>query len=207
MAEEEIWKALPGVTGIEVSTLGRVRMLDRLVSSEKYTRFTKGRILNQYDNGSGYFIATIPIDCKWTPKKVHRLVAQAFIPNPENLPQVNHRDCDRKNNNVDNLEWCDNSYNMRYREKYGKSQAESAGRPLFVINLVTSEVSHFRSQKEAGQALGISTGNINRVIKGGLKQAGGFWFVNDDGHAVDVVKSKLHDIGGTGLKIKCRLVK
>lgn len=81
----EIWKSHPDIAGIEVSTLGKVRTLDRVVSSEKRTRFQKGRVLKQYDNAHGYLNVRIPIDGKWTTKLVHRLVAQTFIPNPDNL--------------------------------------------------------------------------------------------------------------------------
>jgi len=192
-----IWKALPGVPGVEVSQLGNVRTLDRVVSSEKMTCFTKGRVLKQQLNHNGYLQVRIPVDGKWVTKSVHRLVAQTFIKNPDNLPEVNHLDCDRRNNNIDNLEWCDNSYNVQYREKFGKAQ----NKPVFAINLTTLEVSRFHSQNEASRELGIVRSNINDVLKGTQKTAHGFWFVNDDGHAVDVVKSKLHDIGKTGLKI------
>jgi len=202
--EEEIWKSLPGVPGIEVSTLGRVRTLDRVVSSENGTQFIKGRILKQYDDHHGYLKVSIQINGKWTMKRVHRLIAQTFIPNPDNLPQVNHKDCDRRDNRVSNLEFCTSSYNAKYREKFGISNTESKGHPLFAISLDTLEVLHFRSQQEAGRAIGVNPKNINNVIKGSRKTAGGFWFLNDDGHAVDVVKSKLHDVGGTGLKIKHR---
>jgi len=200
--EEEIWKSLPGVAGVEVSTFGKVRTLDRVVSSEKRTQFIKGRVLKQSYNNCGYLQVDIPIDGKWVLKLAHRLVAQTFLPNPDNLPQVNHLDCDRRNNNVENLEFCTASYNHQYREKFGISNTESQGNSLFAINLDTLEVLHFRSQGEAGRAIGVNSKNINMVIKGKRNYAGGFWFVNDDGHALDVVKSKLHDIGGIGLKIK-----
>ena len=199
--EEEIWKSLPGVSGVEVSTFGRVRTLDRVVSSENGTRFLKGKALKQWDSGIGYMQVHIQIDGKQPKKLVHRLVAQTFISNPDSLPEVNHKDCDRANNNVDNLEFCTRSYNMKYKEKFGISNTELLGHHLFAINLDTNKVSHFCSQHEASRALGISVGNINMVIKGSRNQAGGFWFVNDDGHAVEVVKSKLHDVGGIGLKI------
>ena len=192
--QTEIWKALPSVTGVEISTFGRVRILDRLISSEKYTRFIKGRILKQYVNAHGYLRVSIPVDGKWTMKSVHRIVAQTFIQNPDNLPQVNHRDCDRKNNNVDNLEWCTSSYDAKYREKYGVSRTEAQGHPLFAINLATLEVSHFRSQHEAGRALKIGQGNIGSVIRGEYKHTHGFWFVNDDDKATDAIKNKLHNI-------------
>ena len=198
----EIWKSYPYIAGIEVSTLGRVRTIDRVVSSEKGTQFVKGRILKPQDNGTGYLRVDVSIDGKRVKKLVHRLIAQAFIPNPEELPQINHKDSDPTNNNISNLEWCTASYNRRYQEKYGVSRTEAVGHPLFAINLDTQEMSRFSSQHEAGRALGVYQANINSVIKGKLKQTGGYWFVSDDGHAVDVVKSKLHDIGGVGLKIK-----
>ena len=189
----EIWKALPGVQGVEVSTLGRVRTLDRMVSGKgKGTRIAKGRVLKQSYSSSGYLQVGVSINGKRVTKLVHRLIAQAFIPNPEELPQINHKDSDPTNNNVSNLEWCTASYNRRYQEKFGISSAEARGHPLFAINLSTLEVTHFQSQREAGQALGASKGSINMVIKGSRNQVGGFWFVNDDGKADYAIKCKLH---------------
>ena len=188
--ETEIWKALPSVPEIEVSTLGRVRSV-------------KGHYYKNHPINNGYMNVRIQIDGKWTTKLVHRLVAQTFIPNPNNWPEVNHKDCDRTNNNAGNLNWCTHQENIAYRDKYGKALS----RPVFAINLKTHEVSHFHSQNEAGRVLGVLQQSINKVTKGSRNQAGGYWFVNDDGRAVDVVKSKLHDIGGVGLKIKYRAVK
>jgi len=270
-SKSEIWKSHPDIPGVQVSTLGRVRTLDKMVWNGKGTWLMKGRILKQRYNHKGYMRVGITIDGKRAIKSVHRLVAQAFIPNPDNLPQVNHKNCVRDDNRVGNLEWCTASYNSRYREKHG----EAKGHPVFAINLTTLEVSQFKSQAEAGRALGVCQANINSVINGKLKQthgyvfkeddgngveidkdklndiadsmpftggvfainlttlevsqfrsqaeasrelgvdsssigrtlkgkqnqAGGYWFVKDDGHAVDVVKSNLHDIGKTGLKI------
>ena len=200
--EEEIWKPLPGVLGVEVSAFGRVRTLDRTVPRKSGTYHVKGRVLKQSDNGKGYLKVNIPINGKSTTKKVHRLVAQTFIPNPDSLPEINHKDNNPLNNGVSNLEWCTNEYNIAYKEKYGTPAKESTPKsPVFAVNLSTLEVSRFESQIEASRVLGFSDGNVNGVIKGRLNQTHGYWFVNDDGHAVDVVKSKLHDIGGTGLKI------
>ena len=193
----EIWKAHPEYAGIEVSTLGNVRTLDKIVRNGWGTRLRKGRVLKQHENRNGYMRVGITIDGKRVNKYVHRLVAQTFISNPNNLPQINHRDCVRDDNRVSNLEFCTRSYNNQYREKFGESRVK----PVFAINLSTLEVSRFRSQKEAGRELGVFASGISSVIKGTQKKTHGFWFVNDDGHAVDVVKSKLHDIGKTGLKI------
>ena len=195
--ETEIWKALPGIPGVEVSTFGRVRTLDRVISSENGTRSLKGRVLKQHNHHGGYLNVGVSIDGKRVTKLVHRLVAQTFLPNPDNLPQINHLDCDRRNNNINNLEWCTPKYNSQYRVKFGKSR----GVPVFAINLTTLKVSKYRSQHEASRALGVYQANINSVIRGRYKQTGNYLFVNDYGNAVDVINQKLHDIGKTGLKI------
>ena len=200
--ETEIWKSHPEYTGIEISTLGRVRTLDKMAWNGRGTYLVKGRVLKPRNNGNGYLRVNIKVAGKLTTKYMHRLVAETFISNPYDLPEVNHLDCNRTNNNVENLEFCTHSYNMKYKNKFGISTTESQGHPLFAINLTTLKVSHFRSQGEAGRVLGLEQGSVSSVIRGKTKQAGGYWFVNDDGHAVDVVKSKLHDVGGTGLKIK-----
>jgi len=197
--QEEIWQALPGVPGVEISTFGNVRTLDRLVSSEKMTRFTKGRVLKQQHNTLGYLQVNIIVDGKRITKKVHRLVAQAFIPNPDSLSDVNHKNCIRDDNRVENLEWCSKSYNQKYREKHGVSQTEAAGHPLFAVNLATLEVSHFRSQQEAGRLLGFGQGNIGAVIRGKQKYTNGFWFTNANDDSVDLTKRKLYYIDKTRL--------
>jgi len=198
-SQGEIWKSHPDIVGIEVSTLGRVRTLDRVVSSGKMTRFQKGRVLKQSDNDMGYLKVNIPINGKQASKKVHRLVAQTFIPNPDNLPQVNHLDCNRANNHVENLEFCTASYNQQYREKYGISREESLGHPVFAIKMATLEVSYFRSQQEAGRLLGFGQGNIGAVIRGKQEYTNGYWFVNADNNSVDLTKRKLYYIDKTGL--------
>ena len=188
--ETEIWKSHPDIVGIEVSTFGNVRTLDRVISSEKGTYFKKGRILKQCNHHGGYLHVGVSIDGKQVTKLVHRLVAQTFLPNPNGFPMVNHRDCNRKNNHVENLEFCTASYNRRYQEKFGKSSSK----PIFAINLATLEVSRFPSQGEASRELKIAQGNIGSVIRGERKQTHGFWFVNDDNKATDAIKNKLHKI-------------
>lgn len=154
----------------------------------------KGRILGQHDNGNGYLQTSFRMNRKLVTKSVHRLVSETFISNPDNLPQVNHKNCDRGDNRVSNLEWCDESYNQKYRNKHGVSQTEAVGHPLFSVNLNTLKVSRFRSQHEAGRELGLFDQNIRAVIKGRRNSTGGFWFVNDDNKATDAIKNKLHKI-------------
>jgi len=132
------------------------------------------------------------IDGKEVSKLVHRLVAQTFLPNPKSLPQVNHKDCDRANNNVDNLEWCTREDNIAYRDKCGHTAKNNAPKlPVLAINLATLEVSRFQSRAEASRALRTDQSSIGRVIKGIQKQAGGYWFTNADDEAVMIVRNEL----------------
>lgn len=108
----EEWRKIVGYEGLyEVSSLGRVRSLDRYVKTcyGSY-RLHKGKILSPGIRPDGYLVVSL----QYRMFRVHRLVAQAFIPNPDNLPQVNHLDEDKSNNRVENLEWCDAKYNNNY---------------------------------------------------------------------------------------------
>lgn len=113
---EETWKVIDGYENYEVSNLGRVMSL-------KYHRGNRKVILKQSINAYGYPVVSLSKNGKSAPIAVHRLVATAFIPNPNNLPQVNHKDECKTNNAVWNLEWCDVSYNVSY----------TVGRPVVAV--------------------------------------------------------------------------
>ncbi len=102
---KEVWKDIQGFEGLyEISNYGNVRSL----------KFGKIKLLKPAKNKFGYYHVIL---CKNGQKKeyrVHRLVANAFIPNPLNYPQINHKDENKLNNKVENLEWCNNQYNKRY---------------------------------------------------------------------------------------------
>ena len=113
---EEIWRAIEGYEGLyEVSNTGRVRSVDRYVKySNGRIHLHKGKVLRPIKDRDGYLQVNLCYSGRINSIKIHRLVAQAFIPNPDNLPQVNHKDEVKTNNNVDNLEWCDSKYNNNY---------------------------------------------------------------------------------------------
>lgn len=173
----ETWMPIPGYENeYMVSDLGRVRSLDRKVKKWDGVRTVYGKVLKGsvrcgypcvglYKNGTSKYFS------------VHRLVASVFIPNPHNLPEVNHKDESRDNNAIDNLEWCDRKYNVNYGtcpERIGKhSGASRTGMPrkrgkdskkcVPVICVTTGE--RFYSRMEAANKYGINMKNITTCCK------------------------------------------
>lgn len=121
----EIWKDIPEYEGYyQVSNLGNVRSLDRIrethpSAKKQFKVFKKGFLLTPDLTHGGYLRFSLSKDKKTKKFSSHRLVAQAFIPNPENKEQVNHKDGNKLNNSIDNLEWCTGSENIRHAYKNG----------------------------------------------------------------------------------------
>ena len=157
---KEIWRDIKGYEGkYMVSNLGRVKSLN-------YSNTGKEGILNARDNGKGYLRVILWKDGKDKKYRINRLVAQAFIPNPDNLPEVNHKDEDKTNNRVDNLEWCSRQYNIEY----------SQGKAVIGINKVSGLIAEFPSASEASRQTGINSRNICACLKGRQKSTGGFYW-------------------------------
>lgn len=114
--EREEWRPVKGYEGLyEVSSFGRVRSLDRWVRFRNTTSFKKGQILKQRLHKLGYYILRLANNQGIRAShQVHRLVMSAFVPNPDNLPMVNHRNEVKTSNYPDNMEWCDAKYNVNY---------------------------------------------------------------------------------------------
>lgn len=192
--EKAVWKTYPGIDFLQANQFGEVRTIDHYTEGkDRKRRFIKGHVLKQYADRHGYMQVYPYVNGKHVKLQTHRIVATCFLPNPDNLPEVNHKDNNRKNNSVSNLEWCTPQYNTAYREKYGKSAAEVSGRPVFAVDLKTLEVLHFESQHEAARQLGVSVGNICDVLKGRRKQTHGFWFCYTDSNAVEKTRVKFGD--------------
>ena len=172
--QPEEWKPIPGYEGLyEVSNYGRVR-------SFKWS--SNGKILSPGKDGSGYLFVTLCKDGKTKLRRMHRLVAEAFIPNPNNLPLVNHMDECKKNNYFGNLEWCSPAYNNSYGTRMERV-VEKISKPVVQLDKKGNFISEFESLREASRRTGIADENICRCCnhKPGRYSAGGFiWIYKDE---------------------------
>ncbi len=152
----EEWRDIEGYEGLyQVSNLGRVKSFNY--------RGHKGNIgiLKPRLDGKKYETIALYKDGKPKYVRIHRLVAQAFIPNPNNLPQVNHKDENKTNNDMKNLEWCTNEYNHNYGTR---NKRVSKALSKKVVCITTGEI--FDGIREAGRKYNISSGSITECCQG-----------------------------------------
>lgn len=206
--QEEIWKDIDGYEGLyQVSNLGRVRSLG-------FDKWHKGKIIKGcFDGKKKYLFVSLHKNGNSKAFNIHRLVATAFIPNPNNLPQVNHKDEVKTNNNADNLEWCDAYYNMNYgtamermiatrksqndiEEIVAKCKATkiannsfSAEQPVNQFTWDGEFVARYVSSTDAMKKIGVQRASISRCCKWKTKRAGNFIWVYDDD--VDKIKERI----------------
>lgn len=160
----EIWKPIVGYEGLyEVSSMGRVKSLKRLR--------TKERIIAQFINHRGYARVTLWKENKQRKFSVHRLVASAFIPNPEEKPQVNHIDENKLNNNVCNLEWCTQLENHNHgtvNERISASLINNPkkSKPVSAFDDDGILIHTYPSIYEASRQMGVCASSITSCIKG-----------------------------------------
>ena len=189
--EMEIWKDIAGFEEYyQVSNLGRVRSKDRIIATSVNSYLKKGRVLKlHYDNKHPYLSFALHVENTNKTCMVHRIVAETFIPNPKGLPCVNHKDEDKRNNNVSNLEWCDYSYNAtykgaRYRNVINRTKngSKNSERPVLMFNLNGDFIKEFRSTYDAAREIGVSRVRIVAVCTcyRGSKQTKGFKFKYKD---------------------------
>lgn len=166
---KEIWKPIKGFEGYyEVSTNGRVRSVDRIIHySNGKVVYYQGKIISQ-SNRVGYLRVDLNKDGKHKSYNVHRLVAEAFLENPNNLQCVNHKDENKQNNNINNLEWCSSSYNNSYGtrlKRLSKSLTNNPKKSRPIHLWCNGEfVGIFPSMREAQRLYDIS--NLSNLLKG-----------------------------------------
>lgn len=127
---EEIWKPITGFVNYQVSNFGNVKSLGRVISQGQGQRTVPERQLKQnLTRKTGYLKVNLyTAEIKIVNKAVHKLVAAAFVENPQQLPMVNHKDENPLNNHADNLEWCTNKYNSNYGNSCKKRSVSAKNR-------------------------------------------------------------------------------
>lgn len=170
---KEVWKDIKGYEGMyQISNCGRIKSLERIIQRRTNAITVHEKFLQLGDN-KGYKTVALANHGKIRYYQVHRLVAQAFIPNPDNLPCVNHKNEIPSDNRVNNLEWCTKSYNNAYNQARVKA-AMHRRIPIYQYDkngLLLKEWSHAR---EAAEALGLNKHAIYECCVGRTKSSGGF---------------------------------
>lgn len=178
----EEWKPVSGYEGLYcVSNLGRVKMLERKVMANKSTRIIKEHIIRQIETTKGYLHVDLWAKNKHTRAAVHRLVLFAFYGEPESKKECNHKNENRKDNRVENLEWITHKENLNYGSRLERHRAAMLNHPnmsksISQYDLNGDFIQDFSSIREAARVLGFSMCNIKDCCKGRYKQTHGYIF-------------------------------
>lgn len=183
----EVWKDIEGYEGLyQISNVGNVKSLAR---AKKDTlgriQSIKEKILKAAADKDGYFRVVLQKNGEKKNKIAHRLVAQAFIPNPDNKPQINHIDGNKQNNRLSNLEWCTLAENRIHAFNTGlqfvhKGEKNHLSKSVKQLDKDTNKlIRMFGSTREAERETGINHSHISKVCKKEYNTAGGFkWEYN-----------------------------
>lgn len=187
---EEIWKAIPGYEGYyEVSNTGRVKSITRTIIDKRgITHYIEEKEIYIRINNNGYKTVSLSKEGIRKMFLIHRLVAIAFLPNPDNLPIVNHKDENPANNNVENLEWCNYKYNSNYgtsKKRMSQSKQNKHTKKIWKCDCHTHErIELFNSIGDASENIkndrNIGISAISKCANGHQKSAYGYYWEFDD---------------------------
>ena len=172
----EIWKDYKDYEGLyQASNLGRMRSLDRWVKSKSGSvRLCKGKILKLCTDKYGYLNVGLWKNNKVKTYLVHRIIAETFLPNSDNLPCVNHKDENKLNNNAENLEWCSSSYNINFGTRNEKVAEKNTNgkqcKPILQYTLDGKFVREWKSAKQAEREGGFNQSHITHCCIGERKK-------------------------------------
>lgn len=183
---EEFWKPILESSKYEVSSLGNIRSIDKVsINARTPNLIIHGKVSKLCLTCHGYYRKTIFVDGKKHNLMPHRAVAQAFIPNPENKPCVNHINGVKTDNRVENLEWCTYSENTIHAYATGLKFAKRQEYSSYVTNVGCIQldsdgniINTFISRRDASRITGIPHQNISYAINGKYKKAGGYFWKN-----------------------------
>lgn len=177
-ARGEEWRPVVGFEdGFEISSYGNVRSVDKMTRDG---RFWKGREIKKHRAGQGYLRAVLCVDGKSHHLYIHRLVADAFIPNPDGKPEVNHKDGNKHNNIVSNLEWVTKSENglHSYRELGRKPSRNTLGKPSPRRKFTDDQVRDIRKDTRYQRVIAEEYGVAQTTI-GAIKRRKNYKYVED----------------------------
>jgi hypothetical protein len=181
----EVWRDIEGYEGLyQVSNLGRIKSLN-------YNKKGVERIMKVCKDKKGYIVCGLSKNKNLKTFKVHRLVASAFLSNPNNLPQINHKDEDKTNNRVENIEYCNNDYNRNYGTRNKRASA-SCRKPILQFTKEDVFIRKWDGAIEVEKELGFDNSSITKCCKGKQKSAYGFvWmYAVINGFSIDINKLK-----------------
>lgn len=168
----ETWKDITGYEGLyQVSNYGRIKSLKRKKWNGNGYHIIEGKILKPTINNAGYYVVNLSKNGKKELVLVHRIVASEFLENENNLPVINHKDGNKLNNHVDNLEWTTYQHNNIHAITAGLNKVK---KPVKAIHIETGKEYIFESAREAWRVLRINYKDISNCIKGRQKTAGGY---------------------------------
>ena len=189
----EIWKEIKGYPSNMVSNYGRVKSIGRSWFNGKTTITMKPYIMKQKIGTTGYFMLRLTNNKVSKTLRTHRLIAIAFIPNPDNKREVNHKDGDKINNLLSNLEWSTPSENIIHSietglRKYKKGYSNlKISVPIVQMDKNGVYIKTWNSGHDACKSLGVSQGNISQALRGKLKTYAGFtWKYLDENYLINL---------------------
>lgn len=157
-----VWRPIENYEGIyEISRDGKIRRVDT------------GNILRGYLGPDGYKRVGLTVNCKTKVFLVHRLLAIAFIPNPYNYPCINHKDENKSNNALDNLEWCTHRYNLNYGT-HNERANETRKKPILQYTKDGVFIREWKSVTDLNIETKIDMGHVTACCRGKRKTAGGY---------------------------------
>lgn len=196
----EIWKDVKGTdSNYQISNEGRVKSIDRVIQTSNNSRHYETHMLKPYLNTAGYWMVTIKINGEWKKCRVHRLLAEAWIPNPDNKPCIDHINGNRSDNRIENLRWCTYKENSNFAiahdrlvESHSNQTNEQLMKTVQQFTLEGELVAEYKSSKEAADAVGCTRNAITKACRNNEKVKGYVWKYKEeeDAEEIDIIEKE-----------------